>query len=295
MDQHETDLFKHRTPPNLFDLKKNIQRFESLDLSIISYEDLKMQLDEIFPIISFTPVIWDERYHIFRARENNNNSLQKPFNFISEIGMPKKANSFGRANIINQPVFYGAHQVDLALFECCQNLGAMDIKNFTMGVWKVKKNQILNLVILNPIEEVINKRKSFEELANNINNNLKDLKTLDKEYKELTSEFFSKQFAKSTIKQNDDYKISAYFSNYVQDLENWSPKKFDGIIYPSVANKFRGENVTVFKNSLHKIEFTKALSLTCCNYDYENETLTKGIFAEGYQFGDSIRWKNNYK
>ena len=119
MENFDTDLFKNLTPPNLNILKKNIQSIESLDLSTISYEDLEIQLEKIFPIISFTSVIWDERYNIFRVRENINNSLQKPFNFISEIDMPKKVKSFGRANIINKPVFYGSHQGDLALFECC--------------------------------------------------------------------------------------------------------------------------------------------------------------------------------
>ena len=292
MENFDTDLFKNLTPPNLNILKKNIQSIESLDLSTISYEDLEIQLEKIFPIISFTSVIWDERYNIFRVRENINNSLQKPFNFISEIDLPKKVKSFGRANIINKPVFYGSHQGDLALFECCQNLAPLDIKNFTMGVWKVKKNQVLDLVILNPTKEIINKRESFKKLSHNINNNLKSLKEYDKEYSILTSSFFSKQFTKATIKQNDDYKISAYFSNYVQNIENWAQKKFDGIVYPSIANKFRGENIAIFESSLHKIEFVKALLISCYNFDYENGKLIKGIFAEGYQYGDTIHWKN---
>ena len=57
MENFDTDLFKNLTPPNLNILKKNIQSIESLDLSTISYEDLEIQLEKIFPIISFTSVI----------------------------------------------------------------------------------------------------------------------------------------------------------------------------------------------------------------------------------------------
>lgn len=286
---NKNDFFENKIP-NLELLKIEIENLENLDLSKINVSELKKNLDRIFPIIPFTEVIWDERFHIYRARRNNKNAVQEPFNYLSEIGMLTHAKHFGRANNPDQPIFYGSHNEDLTLFECCQNVGQFDIQNFTMGIWKVKKNEKLKLVLLNPVEQICTDREDLTKVGTNFKANLKDLRRDEIEYSLIVSTFFSQQFTKNPINANDEYKISAYFSNYIQDLQNWSKIKFDGIIYPSVANKFRGENVAIFKNSLDKLEFTKALSLTCYNFDNDTGKLTKGIFNEGYLFGDSIRW-----
>lgn len=290
---NHTDFFDNRIPNSDF-LKTEISMIEKLDLEHISYENLTILLEEIFPIIPLQTVTWTDEYYIFRARRNLNNEFQKPFNYITEIGIPEKANSYGRANSLDEPIFYGSHQGDLTLFECCQNVGQFDLQNFTMGIWKVKKNCKLNLVILKPTDEILEQRKDLIKISDIFNNSISDLKENEKEYSTIVTSFFSKQFTKSDIANENDYKISAYFTDYVRNIGKWSQLKFDGIIYPSVANKFRGENVAIFNSSLHKIEFNKALSLTCYNFNNNTGKLTKGIFCEGYLLGELIRWKKKY-
>ncbi len=287
----ENSRFFEDRIPNLEELKIKINYLENLNLSDFTVVEIQKILDETFPIILFTEIIWDDRFHIYRARRNVKNAFRTPFEYISQIGIPEKADFFGRANNINEPIFYGSHNGDLTLFECCQNIGAFDLQHFTMGIWKVKQNQKLRMVLLKPTDEISQQRIDLKKISDDYKKNLDDLDFNIKEYSLIVADFFSKQFTKSNIKSNDDYKISAYFSNYIQNLKNWSNLNFDGIIYPSVANKFRGENVAIFKESLHKIEFKKALSLTCYNFDNEKGSLTKGIFEEGYLYGEKIVWK----
>lgn len=294
MNVHETYL--HNRFPDIEMLKKSVIELNQLDLSRISIEELKAKINSCFPILNFGEVLWDSRYHVFRVRRNFNNDFQ-PYNNICNIGLPPSDKTpFGRANNEYEPIFYGSHEGDLALFECCQNITEGDRftpQNFTMGIWKVKENHTLRLVPIvgnNEVKKVrpdiLNASQITEKLHNEKLNSQKVI-----EGSKIVSDFFADQFAKSEIRTPNDYKISAFFASTIREMNKLSEVKFDGILYPSIAYKYRGDNVAIFPHSLHKIEPVKCFSIIAYNFNFNKGTLVKRITAEGkiLEKGD-IKW-----
>jgi hypothetical protein len=295
MDEDEKYLYDRI--PDLEIVEIFLSELKKLDLSKISTEDLKEKINDGLPILNFGNVIWDNRYHIFRVRKNFENNSE-PYKNLCAIGLPPAhLTPFNRANNEFEPIFYGAHNGDLSLFESCQNLTEEDRfepQNFTMGIWKVKENMKLNLIPIVDSEIVHSSRNDIKNLSLRSEFSLHYHFKTDKviKYSKLVSKFFADEFAKSEIKTKDDYKISSFFSNYIKEINKISEDKFDGILYPSVAHKFRGENVAIFPESLHKIEPVKCLNVTAYNFNFEKGTLTKGIKSEGEILrNEEIIWK----
>ncbi|MGO2103745.1 MAG: RES domain-containing protein [Psychroflexus halocasei] len=294
-----TDLEKQLESrfPEIKVLEKRIAELNSLDLNKISISELKDKINNYFPIINYGEVKWDSRYHIFRVRRNINNKFDEPFKSLEKIGLrPADGTPFGRANNENQAVFYGSHEGDLALFESCQNLQEFqrfEPQNFTMGIWKVKDNRKLRLVPIIDSELTKKNRPDIQKAIELGDKLIEEQLTSEKIIKgsKLISNFFAEQFAKSEIKSPNDYKISSFFSDYIKRVNDLSRIKFDGILYPSVAHKYRAENVALFPESLDKLEFVKCLSVTCYNFRFDEGKLTKGIIREGKLNGtDELVW-----
>jgi RES domain-containing protein len=284
--------------PELEILEKRIAELNSLDLSTFSVSELNDKINDYFPIINFGEVKWDSRYHLFRVRRNLNNQFDKPFESLKKIGLrPAKGTPFGRANNENEAVFYGSGEGDLALFESCQNLQEhqrFEPQNFTMGVWKIKDNEKLRLVPIVDSKLAQENRQDIQK-ASQLGEKLMTEQLSSEKVKKgskLISNFFAEQFAKSEIKSPNDYKISSFFSDYVKRVNKMSRITFDGVLYPSVAHKYRAENVALFPESLNKLEFVKCLSVTCYNFRFDEGKLTKGIIREGKLLGnDKLVWK----
>lgn len=299
MNEHERNIYESIT--SLDDIKNSIRELSKLDLNSISINELKEKIHTSFPIIPFGEVKWDGRYHIYRVRRNFKNKFDEPYKSLCNIGIPP-ANvvGFGRANNEYQPIFYGSNEGDLALFESCQNLKEsqqFEPQNFTMGIWKVKKDEILRLVPITN-SEISQKNRSDLKTFNDegkkvLNANFKSEKVI--QAFDLISNFFANQFAKTIKNKNtNEYKISSFLTDYILDFNKVSRIQFDGILYPSVAHKFRADNVALFPQSLNKLEIVKCLSVTSYNFDYEKGTLTKGIIAEGKPLeNEEITWKKN--
>lgn len=295
-----TDLEKQLEDrfPELEILEERIAELNSLDLSTISVSELKNKINDYFPIINYGEVKWDSRYHLFRVRRNLKNQFDKPFVSLKKIGLrPAEGTPFGRANNENQAVFYGSNEGDLALFESCQNLQdyqRFEPQNFTMGIWKVKDNRKLRLVPIIDSELAQKNRPDIQKISQLSERLISDQISSKKIIKgsKMISKFFAEQFAKSEIKSPHDYKISSFFSDYIKKANDLSRIKFDGILYPSVAHKYRAENVALFPESLDKLEFVKCLSITCYNFRFDEGKLTKGIIREGKLSGsDNLIWE----
>lgn len=284
MDNPESYL--HNRLPEVESLKRFASELNQLDLNTISVEELKQKINTYFPIINFSAVYWDSRYHIFRVRRNFNNGFNA-YNNICNIGLPPVDKTpFGRANNEYDPIFYGSYEGDLSLFESCQNLTEEDRfepQNFTMGIWKVKDNQVLRLVPITDNYEVKQARPDIRKVSESTEKLYTEKLTSQKviEGSKIISKFFADQFAKSEIKNLNDYKISAFLANTIRDFNKISEIKFDGILYPSVAHKYRADNVAIFPQSLHKIEIVKCCSIIAYNFNFEQGNLVKGITAEG--------------
>jgi len=284
--------------PELNTLETRIAKLKSLDLNTISVSELKNKINDFFPIINFEEVKWDSRYHLFRVRKNLDNQFDKPFESLKKIGLrPAKGTPFGRANNENQAVFYGSGEGDLALFESCQNLQEnqrFEPQNFTMGIWKVKDNEKLRLVPIVDSSLAQENRPDIQK-ASQLGVKLMTEQLSSEKVKKrskLISNFFAEQFAKSEIKSPNDYKISSFFSDYIKHINDMSRITFDGVLYPSVAHKYRAENVALFPESLDKLEFVKCLSVTCYNFRFDEGKLIKGIIREGKLLGtDKLVWE----
>lgn len=297
MDKVEKYFFERI--PEIEKVEKFIAELKALDLSKISVEDLKTLIEDNIPIINYGEVFWDSRYYIFRVRRNFKNGYE-PYKSLCNIGLPPASHTpFNRANNEFQPVFYGSHQGDLSLFESCQNIpeeNRFEPQNFTMGIWKVKENMKLRLVPIIDSETVHQNREDLKNLSHKqqllSNKGFTNEKVIA--YNKLVSKFFADEFAKANIKNSAEYKISSYFSTAVREMNNFSHDKFDGIIYPSVAYKFKGENVAIFPESLHKLEPVKCLSVVAYNFKFEERTLVKGILAKGKVLeNEEIMWTEN--
>jgi len=252
---NEAERYLHHRFPEIDALKKSVLELNALDLSKIWVEGLKDKINSCFPIINFGEIMWDSRYHVFRVRRNEYNEFA-PYNNISEIGLPPADKTpFGRANNEFDPIFYGSHQGDLALFESSQNLPEYErftSQNFTMGIWKVKANETLRLAPLVDSEQVKAVREDMQKLSafsdQLHNKHLSSEKVI--EGSRIIRKFFADQFAKSDIKSTHDYKISSFYATTLKAMNERSPVKFDGIVYPSVAYKYRADNVAIFPDSV---------------------------------------------
>ncbi|HXB08736.1 MAG TPA: RES domain-containing protein [Puia sp.] len=283
---NEAEAYLHNRLPDIESLKKSVIELEAMDLTKISVEELKEKINSCFPILTYGETTWDSRYHVFRVRRNDNNGFE-PFKNISNIGLaPANKTPGGRANNEHDPIFYGSHQGDLALFESCQNLPEYDRftpQNFTMGIWKVRENATLRLAPLidnNDVKDVRADIRKVSDFSEQLHME-KLTSTKVKEGSRIIRKFFADQFAKSNIKSAHDYKISAFYADTLRAMNKVAPVKFDGILYPSVAYKYRKDNVAIFPQSLCKLEPIKCFAVISYNFDFEMGTLTKGITAEG--------------
>jgi hypothetical protein len=189
---------------------------------------------------------------IDRIRKNDGEDM---FTSVSQLGYIKdKAvieqylNSYGRANYPKQVRFYGSIESPLmpqqrvtAILETCQsflaNPKSVSIEGFlvTCSRWRVLKPLVVAEIVFAP--DAI---KSNPAVSMAFNHHMAKLDSLkDKEYFSRLAQFYSEEFAR-TITTNDDYKISATFSNLIMDIGGLS-----GIVYPSVPSNYIGQNVVL--------------------------------------------------
>ena len=289
----------HEHMPEIEVLQESINFFKSLDLSSKTTFEISELLNKHFPIQVFSVgVKWDDRFHLYRVRRNLSNSFE-PWKNICQIGLPPAdVTPLGRANIENSPLFYASHSEDLCFFEANQNITKPERwipQNFTLSIWKVSKNQVLNLVPIIHSKTVQEKRadiKSYFDQSKSENLISESNEKLNQSF-DLLSEFFADEFSKVKTNGNDDYKISASYANLIMELNSQHNLGIDGILYPSVVDNYLADNVALFPNSLKKIELLKSCLATSYNFDFNKRTMTKGILKTGIigEAGEII-WKN---
>jgi hypothetical protein len=281
---------------------KFISELEKLDLSQISDEDLESKIDDCFSIIPYTSATVPEGSELFRARVNIGN---KPYDLVKDIYVPPidLIKSYGRANRPNEQIFYSASNFKLASFEVIQNLKnsitpKAEIAYLTIGVWRVREALHLTNVIYSPIlhslrEDILEAFTHNQKLLNN-GTLREDTVTAHN----LISQFFADQYTKSNIKSHHDYKISAFYSRRLKAMNeliapDFQSEKFDGINYPSVAMKYRGDNQALFVESVErKLELINTIQVLCGNLDFEKLEFLPGIMHEAESIiNGTIKWK----
>lgn len=72
----------------------------------------------------------------------------------------------------------------------------------------------------------------------------------------------------------------------------YQSEKFDGMLYPSVAMKYKGDNIALFDDDLaSKIQFETAFQVVSTNFDFENGNFRTSIMHEI----ESVDEKGNIK
>ena len=284
------------------DAIKFIKELENIDLSKITDNELEKLIDERFHIFPFTSGIIPKGTELFRARINFN---QKPFDKVEDIFIPpkEKITKYGRANRPFDQIFYCSSNYELAAFEVIQDLKysftpEREIIFLTIGIWKTKVDLHVTNIFHSPT--LHNVRQDIRE---NYEKNQKYLKDgnmpedLLQAYN-LVSQFFADQFTKAKILSHFDYRISALYSYRLKHSNSFiasqfSNERFDGINYPSVAMKYKGDNQALFfETATQKIELVNTLNLVCSNFDFVQGKLLTGVLQIAEKIEDGfITWE----
>jgi hypothetical protein len=288
--------------PEPLDAVKHINFLKSLDLSKITDGELESEIINRLHIIPFTSAIIPKNDEVFRARLNIN---KKPFTNVEDIYAPprEKVKESGRANKPGERIFYCASNFKLAAFEVIQNLKhsispSHEIAFLTIGVWRTNENLHVSNIIYD--EKLLKLRSdvnhAYEEIQRMLNNGHISSETALSN--KLILEYFAEEFTKDNIKNGSDYRVSNFYIKSLRksiDLiaPQYSSEKFDGINYPSIAMKYKGDNQAIFIESANtKLEIVNAIEVIVGNIDFERGDFTVGILHEAESINNGIiTWK----
>ena len=287
------------TFPELSTIQEIIEELRSLDLSHVKYDDLKNKIKKDFVNIPSYPITIPGGQSLFRARTICQNSSL--FTRKSDIGINKKeyVTKYGRANKPNEPLFYCATNLELALNEVGRSLyhdpQKYHVCYAVVGEWVIDEKtelQVSDLCYspraLNVREDLKRAKRNSERILNVVPNGKAGLSENTKEVTELTLEFFSDEFSKENIFSSNDYKISVA---YMDILMERGETVLDGIKYPSVASRYNGDNIVLSEKSYNsKLDLLNAYVLAV-GFRVDDPHLNHSIMRKSLRIcGDEIVW-----
>lgn len=317
----EENLFESQMKLDTKAVNEVIEKLNSLDLEKVDLDYLKKIIVDSFKLIPYHKHYLPAGQKIYRARINDKYSKffnkvvitknAKSFTNVIEISNRKAEEilEFGRANIPGVSTFYGSSSLKLACAEVIQDVKysfdqSKELLNVTVGEWITKKPIILAPLLYS--EKVINVRK---DISYHVHQNKKYMKgrytdeSID--IHDLIINFFSNQFAKKDIKSHHDYKISAFYSKILYEMNtvhknNDEDINYDGILYPSVVMNFLGTNISLFDIDLNsKIELKNAYKVICANVDFNSNIPKLATVAiaemENIDAMGNINWKDAFR
>lgn len=265
--------------PSMLEATNFIDKLSVLDLSKISIHELTDLIDSIFHTIPITFGEIEKGTILYRARINRD---KKHFDKVSKIGLPPvdPDGDFGRANLPGERVFYSSDTPKLACTEVLKDKKfslnpSMEMAIVTVSYWEVTQNLNVATLFYSPVVAQFRADiAKFKEENQEALRTDKIIKESVVNVQELILEYFCDEFAKSVINSPHDYKISAFYSKRVQQANSliaskYSEHRFDGLLYPSVARKFEGNNIALFDDNLtRKITLKTAFEMVCSNFDF---------------------------
>ncbi len=277
--------------PDMESTIKFINHIKSLKLIDWDIFDFEKLINSYFPVIPFPTVDFIPRGTIlFRARLNDK---PEPFFHEHEIFAPPETNitKFGRANYPMESVFYCSENANISIQEVIQELkNNIFLENkkvfITIGEWYVMENlRMCNIVHSKKVAA-----QRYDLLMRMFDHHgllIKAIKGKEFDSRKFNShnlicEFFANEFSKQTVKCHHDYKISAYYSKQLSELNNSLPEnKFDGLNYASTKNKYLGDNQSIFIGSAKsKLKLINANFIICSDFDFHNNTFNKKNVAK---------------
>jgi len=283
---------------------KHIDELKKLNLFEITDKELKTKINNCFNIIPFTSALIPAGSELFRARLNINDN---PFTSVEDIYAPPadKIKKNGRANKAGERIFYCASNFKLAAFEVLKDLKhsfnpKSKVASLTIGIWKIKVDlHVSNITYSEKLhslrEDILLAFNETQKTLHDNGNLSDDILTSNK----MILEYFAEEFIKDNIKDESDYKVCNYYVSALKTSSKliapqYSSDKFDGINYPSVAMKYKGDNQALFIESADlKLEIVNAIQVLCGNLDFEKGDYTAGILHEADSIiNGEITWKN---
>jgi len=269
-----------------------IKKLKSLNLEKYDLKELNKMVNEGFHLIPFQHAFLAKGTNIFRGRVNHNlikigDNLvvnRDTFDFkINEFSMKTSGlTEYNRASIPGEATFYGSSNLNLACTEVLQNIKKTFVPNknalfVTVGKWKVKKD--LHMAPIYFSEKVSVLRKDIANYKSHYKSNARKIHKIPKAHdvSDLIMEFFCDEFCKKNIQSHHDYKLSALYARMLKDLNKviTAQRKmyiYDGLIYPSVAMNYAGDNISLFGENIDSlIELENAYKVLCFNFDFTAE------------------------
>jgi hypothetical protein len=253
-----------------------LKEYEIKDWTNKTYDNLRDEFRSTFLSIPFFPIVVKKGTILFRGRKPLL-FTEGPFGKLSELGIKprEKVNTFGRANTPDQAVFYSSTTPETVVREIAQwyindagraqDLISRNIMQtgfspvtqlFTLTNWECKEDLVVSSLLFT--DKGLQRNPSFHEFDQKRKIVTQDQNENVVKSFNLILDFFCKQFGREDIKDDEEYKFSAYYANEVFDFVD--PRiKFDGLIYSSVANNFEGENIVLTEESFkNKVKFKGA-------------------------------------
>ncbi len=237
-DCSETDVIRQR---------RHFDRFRNYSLRGIVESDVSILTAWLNGLWTDIPTIIHRREYapIYRATVNNripvNKEQNKRINAIEYLGHPKKSsNRYGRANLPNETIFYGAENFLTAISEVNPKIGDL----ITVSKWEQKKIHTLTLapILAKPANSnYSNSLNRFYKSKTAFNPNWPNANLIAQEI----FSFMEYEFSKVIHINHFDYFFSAYFASRILNKQHI---KIDGLIYPSVAQEVQFTNIALKPN-----------------------------------------------
>jgi hypothetical protein len=235
------DAFKWRL--SLLEIKRHIKYLKRLSLRHVDFEYLKSQL---------VPLIHG---YILHSPETNHGEYvyravpwpEKPI-IKTQLSYPpsSKVREFGRANVINEPLFYGSAGCHSTILELSPNAG----DRLAISKWRIQKP--LHLAPVGYTHRTF-KGKAGVERWEEISwaTQYAEDPIVQTPENQIVHEFLAREFTKNVPGGKKwEYKISAAFSEYIMKshafgVNGSTPIEVEGILYPSVPNQVNADNVAI--------------------------------------------------
>ncbi|WP_281297876.1 hypothetical protein [Flavobacterium limnophilum] len=235
-------------------LNEKLQSLDYTSLSDVERELFKGYILYAFnylPIISNNLTIFTTYRMVINESVLDNNERITNSKYLKHptLEIVQKTRRYNRANSTNTTAFYSSESIDTNLKELRPPLN----KLITIGVWRPKSNRkFLSYAISHGKEAIKNNvgvakaTKAFEELKPYNS-------PLFIEYIENYFNLLGREFSK-TVSHHSEYLMSSTFSELILHGKG-SDINFECIIYPSVGNNFKTDNIAmrtdVFENDFY--------------------------------------------
>jgi len=271
---------------------KILQELCAIDLSRISFPKL---MDILLNQISSFPLLEIDIKKgsvIERGRINEAESLYMSEREITIRDDFQNIKHFGRAHIPFRPVFYGSmisDDLEYPRYTILTELSERFRKGedfeiaFTVGRWRVKRDFVAcSFLYSDQYQEI----ERINKLIREWNKKLDENKDLDRDELKRIGMLISDEFAKSEIRSNDDYKISAAMSEII-----YKAGKADAILYPGVRSDYKGLNIAIKGGSVIDLLELEKVALFKANIINKKGDLNMTAIAEGLgPFNTEFKW-----